>query len=145
MIEINLIPGNGTKAKKGRGGGGGASVSFGASFANLKSKVRDPYMLGAIGSAIVAILVTGGLYSMQEPRRARLLARVETARHEDRDDGTPDGAEHVGIADLGLQVGERGAEVELRAAAATLLGLLAATRDQIDLDHRSALLRRPAA
>jgi Tfp pilus assembly protein PilN len=79
MIEINLIPGNGKKAKKGRGGGGGASVSFGASFANLKSKVRDPYMLGAIGSAIVAILVTGGLYSMQESRSARLDDELQKA------------------------------------------------------------------
>jgi Tfp pilus assembly protein PilN len=79
MIEINLIPGNGKKAKKGRGGGGGASVSFGASFANLKSKVRDPYLLGAIGSAIVAILVTGGLYSMQESRSARLDEELQKA------------------------------------------------------------------
>ena len=74
MIEVNLNPGTGKKkAKKGGGGGGGGSKnSLGASLANLKSKVRDPYLLGAIGSVLVAILVTGGLYSMQESRSARL-------------------------------------------------------------------------
>src|SRR5688500_610944 len=78
MIEINLIPGNGKKAKKGRGGGG-ASLNLGASFANLKSKVRDPYLLGAIGSGLVAILVTGGLYTMQGSRSARLDEELQKA------------------------------------------------------------------
>jgi len=77
MIEINLIPGTGKKARK--GGGGGAKLDLGASFANLKAKVRDPYMLGAIGSAVVAILVTGGLYSMQESRSARLDDELQKA------------------------------------------------------------------
>jgi Tfp pilus assembly protein PilN len=78
MIEINLIPGNGKKAKKSRGGGG-ASLNLGASFANLKSKVRDPYLLGAIGSGLVAILVTGGLYTMQGSRSARLDEELQKA------------------------------------------------------------------
>ena len=77
MIEINLIPGSGKKAKK--GGGGGAKLNFGASLGNLKAKVRDPYMLGAIGSAIVAILVTGGLYASQESRTARLEDELQKA------------------------------------------------------------------
>jgi type IV pilus assembly protein PilN len=77
MIEINLIPGSGRKAKK--GGGGGAKLNFGASLANLKAKVRDPYMLGAIGSAVVAILVTGGLYASQESRTARLDDELQKA------------------------------------------------------------------
>ena len=77
MIEINLIPGTGKKSKK--GGGGGAKLSLGATFGNLKSKVRDPYMLGAIGSAVVAILVTGGLYTTQESRSARLEDELQKA------------------------------------------------------------------
>jgi len=76
MIEINLIPGSGKKAKK---GGGGAKLNFGASLANLKAKVRDPYMLGAIGSGIVAILVTGALYTSQESRTARLDDELQKA------------------------------------------------------------------
>jgi Tfp pilus assembly protein PilN len=80
MIEVNLSPGNGKKkAKKGGGGGGGASLNLGASFANLKSKVRDPYLLGAIGSGLVAILVTGGLYTMQGSRSARLDEELQKA------------------------------------------------------------------
>jgi Tfp pilus assembly protein PilN len=77
MIEINLIPGSGKKAKK--GGGGGSKLNLGASLGNLKAKVRDPYMLGAIGSAIVAILVTGGLYASQESRTARLDEELQKA------------------------------------------------------------------
>jgi Tfp pilus assembly protein PilN len=77
MIEINLIPGTGKKSKK--SGGGGAKLSVGAALGNLKSEVRDPYMLGAIGSAIVAILVTGGLYTTQESRSARLDDELQKA------------------------------------------------------------------
>ena len=77
MIQVNLIPGSGKKAKK--GGGGGAKVNLGASLGNLKSKIRDPYMLGAIGSAVVAILVTGGLYTTQESRSARLEDELQKA------------------------------------------------------------------
>jgi Tfp pilus assembly protein PilN len=77
MIQVNLIPGSGKKAKK--GGGGGAKLNLGASLGNLKSKIRDPYMLGAIGSAVVAILVTGGLYSTQESRSARLEDELQKA------------------------------------------------------------------
>jgi Tfp pilus assembly protein PilN len=75
MIEITRRAGSGKKAKK--GGGGGAKLDLGASFANLKSKVRDPYMLGAVGSAVVAILVTGGLYTTQESRASRLDAELQ--------------------------------------------------------------------
>jgi len=77
MIEINLIPGTGKKSKK--GGGGGAKLDVGAALGTLKSKVRDPYMLGAVGSAIVAILVTGGLYTTQESRSARLDDELQKA------------------------------------------------------------------
>ena len=77
MIEINLIPGSGKKAKK--SGGGGAKLNLGASLGNLKAKVRDPFMLGAIGSAVVAILATGGLYTMQESRSARLEDELQKA------------------------------------------------------------------
>lgn len=79
MIEINLIPGSGKKSRKGGGGGGGSKLNVGASLGNLKAKVRDPYLLGAIGSAIVAILVTGGLYTMQESRTARLEDELQKA------------------------------------------------------------------
>jgi Tfp pilus assembly protein PilN len=78
MIEVNLSPGNGKKKAK-KGGGGGAKVNVGASFGGLASKVRDPYMLGAIATAIVAILMTGGLYTMQQTRSARLDEELQKA------------------------------------------------------------------
>jgi Tfp pilus assembly protein PilN len=79
MIEVNLSPGSGKKKAKKGGGGGGAKLNVGASLGGLMSKVRDPYMLGAIGSALVAILVTGGLYTMQEARSARLDEELQKA------------------------------------------------------------------
>ena len=56
MIEINLLPGSGKKAKK--GGGGGAKLNLGASLQSLRGKVRDPWLLGAIGCSVVAIAAT---------------------------------------------------------------------------------------
>ncbi|PYP76558.1 MAG: hypothetical protein DMD35_18300 [Gemmatimonadetes bacterium] len=76
MIEINLVPGTGRKSKK---GGGGAKLNLGASLGSLKARIRDPYMLGAIGSALVAILVTGGLYTTQASRAARLDEALQKA------------------------------------------------------------------
>jgi Tfp pilus assembly protein PilN len=79
MIEVNLNPGAGKKKAKKGGGGGGSKVSLGASFANLKSRVRDPWMLGALGSAVVAALAVGGLYTTQEARAARLDDELQKA------------------------------------------------------------------
>src|SRR5215218_395026 len=70
MIEINLLPGSGKKSKK--SGGGGAKLNLGASFDNLKSRIRDPYLIGALVSAVVAAVALGGLYTTQEARSARL-------------------------------------------------------------------------
>jgi Tfp pilus assembly protein PilN len=69
MIEINLLPGSGKKSKK---GGGGAKLNLGASFDNLKARIRDPYLIGALVSAVVAAVALGGLYTTQEARAARL-------------------------------------------------------------------------
>ena len=79
MIEINLLPGTGKKAKKGGGGGGGAKLNLGASFANLKSRVRDPWMLGALGSVVFAGAAVGLLYTTQEARAARLDDELQKA------------------------------------------------------------------
>ena len=78
MIEVNLNPGSGKKKAK-KGGGGGNKVSFGASLENLKARVRDPWLLGALGSAVVAALLVGGLYTTQEARAARLDDELQKA------------------------------------------------------------------
>jgi Tfp pilus assembly protein PilN len=78
MIEINLLPGSGKKAKKSKGGGG-AGVNIGASLSSLRGKVRDPWLLGAIGSSLVAVLATAGLFMMQTARQSRLDEALEKA------------------------------------------------------------------
>jgi Tfp pilus assembly protein PilN len=79
MIEVNLNPGSGKKKAKKGGGGGGSKVSLGASLDNLRSRVRDPWMLGALGSAVVAALMVGGLYTTQEARASRLDEELQKA------------------------------------------------------------------
>jgi Tfp pilus assembly protein PilN len=76
MIEINLLPGSGKKAKK---GSGGARFNFGATLESLRGKVRDPWMLGAIGCSVVAVLATAGLYTTQTARESRLGDELEKA------------------------------------------------------------------
>jgi len=77
MIEINLLPGSGKKAKK--SGGGGAKLNIGASLGSLRNKVRDPWMLGAIGCSLVGVLATAGLYTTQTARQSRLDEELEKA------------------------------------------------------------------
>ena len=79
MIEVNLNPGSGKKKAKKGGGGGGSKVSLGASLENLKARVRDPWMIGALGSAVLAALMVGGLYTTQEARAARLDDELQKA------------------------------------------------------------------
>ncbi|MBW8768466.1 MAG: PilN domain-containing protein [Gemmatimonadetes bacterium] len=69
MIEINLLPGSGKKAKK---SSGGAKLNLGASLQSLRGKVRDPWMLGAIGTSVVAVLATAVLYTTQTTRQSHL-------------------------------------------------------------------------
>jgi Tfp pilus assembly protein PilN len=76
MIEINLLPGSGKKAKK---GSGGAKLNIGATLESLRGKVRDPWMLGAIGCSLVAALATAGLFTMQTSRQSRLDEELEKA------------------------------------------------------------------
>jgi Tfp pilus assembly protein PilN len=76
MIEINLLPGSGKKAKK---SGGGAKLNIGASLESLRGKIRDPWLLGAIGCGLIAFLATGGLYVTQSTRQSRLDEALEKA------------------------------------------------------------------
>ncbi|HLA91577.1 MAG TPA: PilN domain-containing protein [Gemmatimonadaceae bacterium] len=74
MIEINLLPGA-RKAKRGRA----AKVDFGAVFGNLSAKIRDPYLIGAIASVVVALLAVGGMWLYQNRRVASLTERETVA------------------------------------------------------------------
>src|SRR5512135_1034734 len=73
MIEINLLPGQ--KRKK-RAGVGFTMPDFGA----LITKVKDPLLLGAVGSWVVALLVIGFIYTLESRRLSAMeqdVARVE--------------------------------------------------------------------
>jgi Tfp pilus assembly protein PilN len=73
MIEINLVPGGGKRARK----GGGLKVDLGASLLAIREKIREPWLIGAVASAIVAVALVGGLYSTQQSRAATIDEALE--------------------------------------------------------------------
>ena len=74
MIEINLLPG---AAKKTRGRGSGFSLK--AVVSSAQSRVKDPFMLAAVGSVIVAAGAIGGLHVTQAGRAGSLEEREQVA------------------------------------------------------------------
>lgn len=73
MIEVNLLPGQ--KRKK-RAAAGLAMPDF----SSLLTKVKDPLLLGAVGTWVVALLVIGFIYTMETRRLSAMqrdVARVE--------------------------------------------------------------------
>ena len=74
MIEINLLPGA-RKSKRSRS----TAVDFGAIFGNFSSRIRDPYLLGAIASVLIAVLAVGVLYLRQSSRIKDLAEREQRA------------------------------------------------------------------
>lgn len=77
MIEINLVPGAAGK-KKGRSGGG-KQVDLRSAFAGLTGSVRDPYLVAAVASLVVAGAVVGGLYTTQQRRETAVTEAREQA------------------------------------------------------------------
>jgi Tfp pilus assembly protein PilN len=76
MIEINLLPGSGKKSKR---GGGGAGFDIGAAFKGFVSKVTDPFLLAAVGSAVLGAVAIGGLYTHQLARQHSLEGKERRA------------------------------------------------------------------
>lgn len=77
MIEINLLPGAGKKA---RGAGAGAAV--GASFASAASKIKNPFTLVAAASVILSA-ATIGILTWQQQAKADSLAAGEQKQVQD--------------------------------------------------------------
>ena len=71
MIEINLLPGARRNAKR----GGGASINFGAALASARERVKEPWLIGAVGVTTVAVAAVALLYLTQ----SRTQSTVETA------------------------------------------------------------------
>jgi Tfp pilus assembly protein PilN len=77
MIEINLLPGSGKKTRS-----KGAGVNFSELASGFASKVKDPWLLGAVGSAVLAALLVGGMYWYQGSRSASLDEQLRVARQD---------------------------------------------------------------
>jgi type IV pilus assembly protein PilN len=78
MIEINLLPGGGRKARS-RGGGVGIRIDFKAILAGITGRFTDKYLLAAVASSAAAALMIGMLYSRQTYRAVTLAAAEEQA------------------------------------------------------------------
>ena len=75
MIEINLLPGSGKKARR----GGGSKVDIGAMFAGMRDKVSQPWLIGAIVTSVLAAGICATMYLAQEKRENDLTEEVDKA------------------------------------------------------------------
>lgn len=73
MIEINLLPG----ADKNKGRGSGFSLK--AAVAGASARVRDPYLLSAVASVVIAAGAIGGMHFTQGAKLADLEVREQQA------------------------------------------------------------------
>lgn len=82
MIEINLLPGDAKKKKRGKattGSGLKMQINIGAWFQGLSGKITDKYMLGALGAAGASLALIVLMFISQEARAALLDARENKA------------------------------------------------------------------
>ena len=79
MIEINLLPGSGKKKSSRSGGGAARKINFGALIAGITQKIRDPWLISAVGSVVVSAGVVGGTYLYQESRISSLGSQEAAA------------------------------------------------------------------
>jgi len=77
MIEINLLPG--TTSKPRRGGGGGGGVDFAGAAASLVSGVKDPFLLGAAGSALLSAVLIALMFWYQRGQTQDVNRQLDVA------------------------------------------------------------------
>jgi Tfp pilus assembly protein PilN len=75
MIEINLLPGARRKARR----GGGSKIDFAASFASVRERIREPWLIGAGAVTALALIAVGVLYFQQSRREATLDDALQKA------------------------------------------------------------------
>ena len=75
MIEINLLPGQTPK----KGARGGAGVDIGGAAAAFATRVKDPFLIGAIASILHATLAVAGMYWYQRGQTTDLNTKLQTA------------------------------------------------------------------
>lgn len=76
MIEINLLPG--ARHKRGGKGGGFALPDFAA----LVSRIKDPWLVAAIGTWVVVLLGAFGLYLPRARQTRELEPKLEAAKRD---------------------------------------------------------------
>jgi Tfp pilus assembly protein PilN len=77
MIEINLLPG---ARKRTRSGGPSFNLgNVGEVFKDFSSRVRDPWLMAAIGGVAVGIAAIGGMWFYQSSRETSLTEREQKA------------------------------------------------------------------
>lgn len=74
MIEINLLPGARKKARS-----RGPSINIGDTFKDLASRVRDPWLLTAVGGVAVGLVAIGLMWTWQSRREGALTEREQKA------------------------------------------------------------------
>jgi Tfp pilus assembly protein PilN len=77
MIEINLLPGA-RKQKRSRS----AAFDFGAVLGNVAARIRDPFLIAAVVSVVLALLAVGGLFLYQNSKM-NALTEHETKSTQD--------------------------------------------------------------
>jgi Tfp pilus assembly protein PilN len=74
MIEINLLPGSGKKAR-----GKSSGIALGGVLSGIIAQVKDPYLMGAAALVIVSAVATVGLWGLQQSTSSRLDRELQTA------------------------------------------------------------------
>src|SRR5919106_695787 len=74
MIEINLLPGSGKKARS-----RSAGFALGGVLSGIIAQVKDPYLMGAAAVVILAAVATVGLWGLQQSTSSRLDRELQTA------------------------------------------------------------------
>jgi Tfp pilus assembly protein PilN len=74
MIEINLLPGSGKKAR-----GKSSGIALGGALSSIIAQVKDPYLMGSAAVVILAAVATVGLWGLQQSTSSRLDRELQTA------------------------------------------------------------------
>ena len=76
MIEINLLPGVRRKARR---GGGAPKFDFAATVASVRERVREPWIIGGVSVAVLALAVLSVFYIKQSTREATIEDALQKA------------------------------------------------------------------
>ncbi len=79
MIEINLSPNTGRKARRSSGGSSGPKMNIGASLASIRERIREPWLIAGVGITAVVIAAVAALYLTQSSRAEAVDVALQKA------------------------------------------------------------------